>query len=220
MRFLHPPMRPFRVYMFPLLPFGLVSAGLIVAVVSFFFHRCFLLWPFSIHHCFFSPICLLPLPRVVASSTGSARGPNLAVLHRHGRHRPHVLLFPFGAVSNRCRFCRFTFLRFHFCCRFRICHGQFVRAMYIFLKFFFFILYNLRIILAFRVWPFHRMVCLLRARIVRALGQVAPEALTLLCSTAMVDIAHLLRSKHLRQLANILEDPEVSKGTMPRPGAT
>ncbi|CAN0178080.1 unnamed protein product, partial [Laminaria digitata] len=40
--------------------------------------------------------------------------------------------------------------------------------------------------------------------------KVAPEALTLLCSTAMVDIAHLLRSKHLKQLAKILEDPEVS----------
>lgn len=39
--------------------------------------------------------------------------------------------------------------------------------------------------------------------------QVEPEALRLLCSTAMVDIAHLLRPKHLRQLANILEDPEV-----------
>lgn len=39
--------------------------------------------------------------------------------------------------------------------------------------------------------------------------QVEPEALTLLCSTAMVDIAHLLRPKHLRQLASILEDPEV-----------
>ncbi|CAM9817751.1 unnamed protein product [Ectocarpus sp. 8 AP-2014] len=39
--------------------------------------------------------------------------------------------------------------------------------------------------------------------------KVAPEALRLLCSTAMVDIAHLLRSNHLRQLANILEDPEV-----------
>lgn len=40
-------------------------------------------------------------------------------------------------------------------------------------------------------------------------AQVAPEALTLLCSTAMVDIAHLLRSEHLRQLASILDDPEV-----------
>lgn len=39
--------------------------------------------------------------------------------------------------------------------------------------------------------------------------QVEPEALTLLCSTAMVDIAHLLRPKHLRQLASILKDPEV-----------
>ncbi|CAM9123982.1 unnamed protein product [Ectocarpus sp. 13 AM-2016] len=41
--------------------------------------------------------------------------------------------------------------------------------------------------------------------------KVAPEALRLLCSTAMVDIAHLLRSNHLRQLAKILEDPEASE---------
>lgn len=44
--------------------------------------------------------------------------------------------------------------------------------------------------------------------------QVEPEALTLLCSTAMVDIAHLLRSKHLRQLAKILEDPEVGNSSI------
>lgn len=41
--------------------------------------------------------------------------------------------------------------------------------------------------------------------------QVEPGALRLLCSTAMVDIAHLLRSKHLGQLTKILEDPEVRR---------
>ncbi|MEO6124026.1 MAG: fumarate hydratase [Ilumatobacteraceae bacterium] len=40
--------------------------------------------------------------------------------------------------------------------------------------------------------------------------KVAPEAITLLTQTAMRDIAHLLRSAHLRQLANILDDPEAS----------
>ncbi len=40
--------------------------------------------------------------------------------------------------------------------------------------------------------------------------KVEPEALTLLTQTAMRDIAHLLRSSHLQQLANILEDPEAS----------
>ena len=40
--------------------------------------------------------------------------------------------------------------------------------------------------------------------------QVEPAALTLLTSTAMRDIAHLLRPGHLQQLANILEDPEAS----------
>ncbi|MCE2735379.1 MAG: fumarate hydratase [Acidimicrobiaceae bacterium] len=40
--------------------------------------------------------------------------------------------------------------------------------------------------------------------------KVEPEALTLLTQTAMRDIAHLLRSGHLQQLANILEDPEAS----------
>jgi len=39
---------------------------------------------------------------------------------------------------------------------------------------------------------------------------VAPEALTLLTSTAMRDIAHLLRPGHLAQLAKILDDPEAS----------
>ena len=40
--------------------------------------------------------------------------------------------------------------------------------------------------------------------------KVSPEAITLLTQTAMRDIAHLLRSKHLQQLANILDDPEAS----------
>ena len=40
--------------------------------------------------------------------------------------------------------------------------------------------------------------------------KVEPEALTLLTQTAMRDIAHLLRSGHLQQLANILDDPEAS----------
>lgn len=39
---------------------------------------------------------------------------------------------------------------------------------------------------------------------------VAPEALTLLTSTAMKDISHLLRPAHLAQLSNILKDPEAS----------
>jgi len=40
--------------------------------------------------------------------------------------------------------------------------------------------------------------------------QVEPEVLTLLTSTAMRDIAHLLRPGHLQQLRNILDDPEAS----------
>jgi len=40
--------------------------------------------------------------------------------------------------------------------------------------------------------------------------KVEPEAITLLTQTAMRDIAHLLRSSHLQQLANILQDPEAS----------
>ena len=40
--------------------------------------------------------------------------------------------------------------------------------------------------------------------------KVDPAAITLLTETAMRDIAHLLRSDHLQQLANILEDPEAS----------
>jgi fumarate hydratase class I len=40
--------------------------------------------------------------------------------------------------------------------------------------------------------------------------KVEKEAIMLLTQTAMRDIAHLLRSSHLQQLANILEDPEAS----------
>ena len=40
--------------------------------------------------------------------------------------------------------------------------------------------------------------------------QVDPAAITLLTQTAMRDIAHLLRSAHLQQLAKILDDPEAS----------
>ncbi len=44
----------------------------------------------------------------------------------------------------------------------------------------------------------------------RTFVQVEPEALTLLTSQAMRDIAHLLRPAHLAQLARILGDPEAS----------
>ena len=40
------------------------------------------------------------------------------------------------------------------------------------------------------------------------LPQVSPEALRLLASEAMTDIAHLLRPGHLQQLSNILKDSE------------
>src|SRR6478752_1840305 len=40
--------------------------------------------------------------------------------------------------------------------------------------------------------------------------RVEPEALTLITSQAMRDIAHFLRPGHLQQLANILDDPEAS----------
>jgi fumarate hydratase class I len=40
--------------------------------------------------------------------------------------------------------------------------------------------------------------------------EVEPQALTLLTSTAMHDIAHMLRPGHLSQLRSILEDPEAS----------
>lgn len=41
--------------------------------------------------------------------------------------------------------------------------------------------------------------------------KVEPEALTLLASTAMRDIAHLLRPAHLKQLKAILDDPEATE---------
>src|SRR5215471_5925276 len=44
----------------------------------------------------------------------------------------------------------------------------------------------------------------------RTFLEVDPSALTLLASTAMRDIAHLLRPAHLRQLRSILDDPEAS----------
>ncbi|MCL2454447.1 MAG: fumarate hydratase [Micrococcales bacterium] len=51
-------------------------------------------------------------------------------------------------------------------------------------------------------------------RVVEADGrtflQVAPEALTLLASTAFHDIAHYLRPAHLAQLQTIMDDPEAS----------
>jgi len=40
--------------------------------------------------------------------------------------------------------------------------------------------------------------------------QVDPEAIRMLTATAMHDIAHYLRSSHLQQLRNILDDPEAS----------
>jgi len=40
--------------------------------------------------------------------------------------------------------------------------------------------------------------------------RVEPSAITLLTSTAMRDIAHLLRASHLQQLRNIFDDPEAS----------
>lgn len=39
---------------------------------------------------------------------------------------------------------------------------------------------------------------------------VQPEALTLLAREAMDDVAHLLRTSHLKQLSHILDDPEAS----------
>ncbi|MBF0424522.1 MAG: fumarate hydratase [Magnetococcales bacterium] len=39
---------------------------------------------------------------------------------------------------------------------------------------------------------------------------VAPEGLTLLASTAMRDVSHLLRPSHLQQLRHIIDDPEAS----------
>lgn len=45
----------------------------------------------------------------------------------------------------------------------------------------------------------------------REILTVQPEALTLLAREAMDDIAHLLRASHLKQLSNILDDPEASE---------
>ena len=39
---------------------------------------------------------------------------------------------------------------------------------------------------------------------------VSPEAITRLSETAFHDISHYLRTSHLQQLANILDDPESS----------
>ena len=40
--------------------------------------------------------------------------------------------------------------------------------------------------------------------------QVTPEAISNLTETAIHDISHYLRAKHLQQLADILKDPESS----------
>jgi len=40
--------------------------------------------------------------------------------------------------------------------------------------------------------------------------EIEPQLLTVLTSTAMHDIAHLLRPAHLRQLRSVLDDPEAS----------
>jgi len=44
----------------------------------------------------------------------------------------------------------------------------------------------------------------------RKIIKVAPEGLTLLAEEAFRDASHLLRSSHLKQLANILKDPDAS----------
>src|SRR6202453_1677570 len=44
----------------------------------------------------------------------------------------------------------------------------------------------------------------------RTFLQVEPEALRLLTAEAMHDIAHFLRTDHLKQLASIMNDPEAS----------
>ncbi len=44
----------------------------------------------------------------------------------------------------------------------------------------------------------------------REMLKIEPQALTLLAREAMDDVAHLLRSSHLQQLAKILDDPEAS----------
>ena len=45
--------------------------------------------------------------------------------------------------------------------------------------------------------------------------KVEPEALRLLSSEAMTDIAHLLRPGHLQQLANLMKDTEARAATPP-----
>jgi fumarate hydratase class I len=45
----------------------------------------------------------------------------------------------------------------------------------------------------------------------RTLLKVEPEALTRLARDAMDDVSHLLRSSHLKQVSNILKDPEASE---------
>ena len=45
----------------------------------------------------------------------------------------------------------------------------------------------------------------------REILTIQPEALTLLAREAMDDVAHLLRASHLKQLGNILDDPEASE---------
>lgn len=45
----------------------------------------------------------------------------------------------------------------------------------------------------------------------REILKIEPEALTLLAAEALHEVAHLLRPKHLRQLANILKDDEASE---------
>ena len=44
----------------------------------------------------------------------------------------------------------------------------------------------------------------------RNFTEIEPQVLTLLASTAMHDIANLLRPAHLRQLRSILDDPDAS----------
>jgi len=60
----------------------------------------------------------------------------------------------------------------------------------------------------------YRLVSTEGVSVIEAAGRrflkVEPEALTLLTSVAMHDINHYLRSDHLQQLRNILEDPEAS----------
>ena len=51
-------------------------------------------------------------------------------------------------------------------------------------------------------------VCSERTAPTLAATQVSPEALRVLATEAMTDIAHLLRPGHLHQLSNILKDPE------------